>query len=124
MQNRYFEIEFCSENPARLLRDNPYKVNAITALAPLKTAHSHTFFMSAFAVAFHNQVSVFGFFKGENKIALIVDIFVDDIEEDILCLDYDEPLNYLAFGGKLGVGYIYEVGPSKTAAQEVDVEKF
>jgi len=69
--------------------------------------------MATFSVAFYNQVSIYGFQKGTSNINLILDIFVQDIEEDIFCQDYSEKLNLLAFAGKLGVGYIYDIGPSK-----------
>jgi hypothetical protein len=101
----------------------PDKINAIQALAPLNVYKPFTAYMATFAVAFYNQVSIYGFQKGKSNINLILDIFVQDIEEDIICQDYDETLNLLAFAGKLGVGYIYEIGPSRKIQGEVNVDQ-
>jgi hypothetical protein len=109
----YFKVEFNPKNVVRLLMNEPDKINVIIALAPLNGFNPFTAFMATFAIAFYNQVSIFGFEKGQSKIKLLVEIYIEDIEEDILCLDYDESRNQLAFGGKLGVGYIYNVGPPK-----------
>jgi len=44
---------------------------------------------------------------------MLLDIFVQDIEEDLFCIDFDPDYNLLAFAGLLGVGYIYRMGPVK-----------
>lgn len=54
-------------------------------------------------------------------IKLIIDVYVRDIEEDIFCIDYNEENNIIAFGGNLGVVYIYSLG-QKLEKEVLDVD--
>lgn len=92
----------------------PDKINAILPLPPVRLGDQQ--FLAGCAVAFYNQVSVYGFVPDLAQISLIVDVYVQDVEEDILCLDYNEAFNMLAFAGKLGVTYVYPLGPQRHKA--------
>lgn len=61
-------------------------------------------------MATYNQVSIFGFEEDPRKINMLQDIYIDDIEEDLLCLDFDKTYNLLAMAGLNGIGYVYKLG--------------
>ena len=104
--------------------DKPDKVNAIQALGPCYVHEPPScFYFATFAVAFYNLVSVYGLKEDLTPITQLIDITVQDIEEDIMCMDYSERYNLLAFGGKLGVTYVYELGKAQQmVVVDVDVK--
>ena len=52
---------------------------------------------------------------------MIIDVFLQNIEEEVTCMDYNEEENLLAFAGSLGVGYLYKLG-HKREVEVVDIE--
>jgi hypothetical protein len=60
--------------------------------------------------------------KEEHLVHNLQDIVIQDIEEDLLCMDYNENQNLIAAAGALGVGYVYNLGPS-TGEIDVDVQQ-
>ena len=90
--------------------EKPDKMNFITSLGSLTTTNlkAQQTFKESIAIGFYNQISLYGV-EDSQSLTLVKEICIQDIEEDLVCATYSKDTNLLAFGGALGVGYIYHL---------------
>lgn len=99
------EVEFTNLNlNARKLSLHPQKVNCAKFIG--RMLFKGILFEQVVAVCAHNQITLHSFVP-KKQCNEIKGIFVDNIEENILCIDSCN--ERIAFAGALGICYIYDI---------------